>query len=376
MRKIARILFVLCLLLALSAGAFAEDTAITAAPYEEESAEPAYNAYAYSLTLSGHVVAGETALVTAPYGGHVEPFKARQGDLVAADDTLFTIKPTEVYAPCDGTVVGLRPEVGDDAAFIQDRYGALLYLEPSNPFLIETDTKYAYNAEANHNIHIGEVVYIESRVYLNKSGVGYITAVDGENYTVEVFGGNLVLNDDISIFREPDFASYSKIGSGKIDRNKMVPITATGSVLSTHVAEGDMVRRGDLLLEMVDGTLPRNVKAEKEIKAGVSGIIASIEAKAGNKVESQQVLATLYPTEGLQVAAEIHELDIANVRVGDSVRILFLGLQTEEPIRGYIDSISALSTSETGDAQYLVYVSFETPEQVRMGMNATIYINE
>lgn len=341
-----------------------------------QSAEGAYTPPAYALTLTGNVVAGETALVTAPYGGRLGAFNVREGDLVTADQVLFSVVPTEVYAPCDGTVVGLRPDVGDDAAFIQDRYGALLYLEPTNPFLIETSTENAYNASENHNIHIGEMVYIESRTYFNKSGVGYVTDVDGENYTVEVFGGNLVLHDEVAIYREPDFVGHSKIGSGTITRNKMVPITSEGSVLTMHIIEGDSVRRGDLLLEMVQGTLPGNTKPQRDIVAGVSGIVATIAATAGGEATAQQVLATIYPTDGLQIAATVHELDLYAISVGDAVRIDFLGLRTEEPTMGRVESISALNVSESGDAQYHVYVSFQTEAQIRMGMSATIYVNE
>lgn len=370
MRKIAIYALALCLLLLAPQGAMGEDLI----PATEDATLPAEDLI--PLTLSGSVVAGETALVTAPYGGRVDTFRLRAGDLVTAGQTLFTIKPTEVLAPCEGTVVGIRPEAGDDAAFLQNRYGALLYLEPSNPFIIETNTKNAYNASDNRDIHIGEVVYIESRVYYNKSGVGYVTAVDADNYTVEVIGGNLVLYDDVTLYREPDFVNHSKIGTGTIDRNTLVPITSEGSVLAIHVAEGDHVERGDLLLEVVEGTLPQGTKPGREVKAGVDGIVASIDITAGAKATAQQVLATIYPSDQLQVAAEIHELDIANIQVGNQVRVGFPGVRTEEPIRGKVESISALNISSSGDAQYLVYVSFETTAQVRMGMSATIYVNE
>ncbi|MCL1795482.1 MAG: HlyD family efflux transporter periplasmic adaptor subunit [Clostridia bacterium] len=361
MRKIIGICVCLCLAI-FSAGTWAEEGA-------------PQNQY-YALTLTGRVVAGETALVTAPYGGRVAPFGIREGDIIAADEPLFVLEPTEVYAPCEGVVVGIRPEVGDDAAFLQERYGALMYLEPANPFLIHTTTRNAYNASENLNIRIGEMVYIESRVYYNKSGVGYVTAVDGENYTVEVIGGNLVLHDDVAIYREPDFVNHSKIGNGKIDRNTAVPITAGGSVLSIKVAEGDRVRRGDVLMEMVEGTLSGNLRGNKEINSGVDGIVATIEVKPGARVEQRQVMATVYPTRGLQVAAEVHELDIGGIHAGDGVRVDFPGIKPTEPFMGRIESIGALSTSESGDAQYLVYVSFDTDERVRMGMSATIFVNQ
>jgi len=273
-------------------------------------------------------------------------------------------------------VVGIRPEAGDDAAFLQERYGALMYLEPVNPFLIQTSTRHAYNASENLNIRLGEMVYIESRTYYNKSGIGYVISVDGENYSVEIIGGNLVLHDDVAIFREPDFVSHSKIGNGKIDRNRAVPITASGSVLSIKVAEGDRVRRGDVLMEMVEGTLPRSIPGGKEVRADVDGIIATIGVQPGARVEQRQVMATIYPTRSLQVAADVHELDTYGIGVGDSVRVDFPGIRSQQPIMGQVESISALSVSGAGDAQYIVYVSFETDEQVRLGMNATIFINQ
>ena len=63
------------------------------------------------ITLSGTVVARETAAVTADVGGAVEEVYVREGEWIEAGDAVASIAVTGVYAPADGTVRGVLAEV-------------------------------------------------------------------------------------------------------------------------------------------------------------------------------------------------------------------------------------------------------------------------
>lgn len=329
------------------------------------------------MTLSGSVVAGETKAVLAPFGGTLSQVSLSAGDFVGAGDTLFSLDTTRVYAPCDGVVGSLGIGPGDDVAFIQERYGALLYIEPSSRFIIQTDTKYAYNASDNAIVHVGEAVYIGSRTSSERLGEGFVTKVEGEAYTVEVTGGTLILGDSVSLFRSHDLLADTKIGSGTTELNANVAVTSEGSVFKLHVAQGDAVRRGDVLLETVSGTLEYNAYPTNRVQSGYDAIVATVDISAGAMIEKNQVMATLYPIESLQVAVNINEADLKNVSLGDAVQVEIVGLRDNTPVQGSVVSISGLGVvAETGEVTYAVRVGFEATQAVRIDMSANVYFNQ
>ena len=82
-----------------------------------------------TLRLDGAIEAGQTLTIPAPYSGMTGDSIVRAGDELAAGETLFTISATEITADCDGVVAALYAQLGDSAAYITGRYGALAYLE-------------------------------------------------------------------------------------------------------------------------------------------------------------------------------------------------------------------------------------------------------
>lgn len=356
-------MLVLILALGTAAGA-QEDIFPTAAPEESRR----------MMTLTGSVVAGETKAALAPFGGLVQDVSLKPGDIVSPGDTLFTIETTKVYAPCDGTVGSVRAMVGDESKIVQGRYGALLYIEPSSRFVLDTDTKLAYNENDNKMVHVGETVYIGSRTSNDRVGKGFVTSVEGETYSVEVTEGNLILDEGVSIYRQSDFAASSRIGSGTTAASKNVAITAEGSIFRLHVAQGDTVKRGDVLMEMVDGSIGYNPFPTNVVVSDAAAIVASVDVAAGTSVSKSQTMATLYPLDRLEIAVPVTEWDLKNIQVGDTVRVELLGFYGLEPATGTVAAISGLDSGET-EVAYTARIEFEASDGVRIGMSATIYIN-
>ena len=251
----------------------------------------------------GNVAAARSISVSAPYGGTTEDFSLREGDAVKAGDKLFTVKARAVYAPAAGVVSGVRAQPGDDAAFIQDLYGALLYITKPGRFYISTSTREAHNK--NVFVKLGETVYLKERSSSSHTGEGFVSKVKGESYTVEVTSGNLRLNKTVDVCRKKSRNRSSRIGRGKTMRLDDVAVTGEGSVFRLYVKEGDEVTRGDLVAEMVDGTLEGLIPPSGEACCSVDALVASVTVEAGAKVEKDQVLATLYPMDAMQVEATV-----------------------------------------------------------------------
>ena len=133
---------------------------------------------------------------------------------------------------------------------------------------------------------------IRDRVYLcctadgSHQGTGVVTAVEAEGkYKVEVTGGEFCMDETVGIFRKPGYPSSSRIGRGTVAATAAVAVKGSGSILKMHVANGDMVERGELLFETVEGTLDGLFSPGNEVLCDVTGIVSNIDAAAGTAVE-------------------------------------------------------------------------------------------
>lgn len=330
------------------------------------------------LILSGNVVAGETVSITAPFGGSLNDFTLKAGDSVEAGDALFALGTTKVYAPCDGVVGAVWAQPGDTASYLEERYGGLLHIEPTNSLVVETNTSGAYNRAANKFIHIGETVYLK-KVNSKRTAEGHVISVSGSNYTVQIDSGNVNVGNKVKLYRGSR-TTKNRIGQGTVSRMNPVAVKGEGSVMRILVEEGQEVKRGDLLCEMVTGTLDElSVPEDNRVTAPQSGVIASVDASAGASVSKDQVLAKLRPTSSLRLEAKVSEIDLSRVKVGDQARLEFESV-SDRMYQGRVSAISAIGTAEEGSSdeyvQYTVTIEFTPDEMIREGMSASVAFGE
>lgn len=321
-------------------------------------------------SYTASVIAATETAVLAPFGGQVDDFDLRVGDALLQGDTLLSLSTTKVYAPASGTVNALNARMGDNSQYVSARYGALLTIQPEYKYTIAATTSGAYNKDKNKYIYGGEHVYLVSSDDKSRTGEGVITSVSGSSYTVELLKNNLELNETVNIYREAGHDAESRIGKGKTARITPLEITADGSILRIHVAEGEQVSRGQLLLEMVSGSLDAFEAVEPTIKAPFAGAVSAINVVAGQTVSKDDVLATLVPLTALTVEMLIPEDDVLAMEAGRSVSIEFDALG-QERVQGTIESIAMLPDAN-GD--YPAYVEFAATEGIRIGMSATVYV--
>lgn len=323
--------------------------------------------------LTGKIEAKDTVTVYAPFGGTAKDFTLRAGDRVSKGTALLTLGTNKVYAPCDGIIRGVFPQVGDSAAFVQGRYGALCYIEPENQFVIQSNTAQGYDTPENRVLHIGEEVYLRATNNATKEGIGIITMVSGDQYTVEIISGSLEMRDGATIFRSPNYEMESRIGRGTVTRTDPVAVTADGSILTIAARDGETVQRGDPLFETVNGTLDGMSFASATIRAPQDGIVASVSVSPGQSVGKNQAVVTLYRMDTFQLVSSVSELDAQIVKEGDIVRISFDSLPGKS-YEGTITSVSGIGTLSDNYTDYAVYIDFTPDELVRIGMSATGYL--
>ncbi|MGN1021504.1 MAG: HlyD family efflux transporter periplasmic adaptor subunit [Aristaeellaceae bacterium] len=320
--------------------------------------------------FDGQVVAGEAVSVTAPFGGTVRSIGLKAGAQVEVNEGILTLSATRVLAPEDGTVRGVFAAAGDSAE------DTVLYLAPVSKYTISASVSKAYSAEDTKFVTLGETVYIRCSKDGTHQARGVITAVKGSSYTVQTTAGELYMEETVNIYRTADYASNQCLGTGTVTRTEALGISGTGSILKMYVQDGDVVERGQLLFETVEGVLSGQTWSDSTVRADVAGVVAEVRVKAGQKVSAGDVLMTVYQPEAFQIRMSVPEDMLSGVRIGEEVLIYFNWNEDKtEPCAGVIREISYVSEETAGsEPAYSVYVDFQADETVRLGMNVTVVL--
>ena len=385
----------------------ATDADAAAEPEEPEaSAEAGGAALQQSLTsvdFDGTVVSGVSRAVMAAVGGTVESVAVRAGQKVEAGDVLATLATEKVYATRAGTVSAVFGAPGDSVAEVAERYGAVMYIEPAGGrYTINADTTNAYSSSDNLYIHLGEAVYLKCYSDGSHTGVGFVSGVSGDSYTVEVTEGEFKVGETVTVFRSADYTSASRLGRGACARADDVAVGGSGSsasggastggsaesaIVAVHVAAGDAVEKGDLLYETLSGTYDAYYCTGSDIVADASGIVSALNCEVGGSVSGGARVATIEPVGDLQLQIDVGEADLPYIHEGDKVTIRFNWDDGETAYEGSVFAISyaadgqqadqasgGASGASSGEAVYAAYVSFTPDENIRLGMMATVSV--
>ena len=340
-------------------------------------------ALAETISFTGTVAAKSTSEVYAPIGGTVESVSAVAGQQVRAGDVLATLATTKVYAPEDGVITGLFAQAGDNAETVAQRYGAVLYIEGASVYTISASTDNAYNTTENKFVHVGENVYLSCYSDGSHSGTGVITAIEGTSYTVEVTSGEFLIGETVNVYRGESATTAARIGRGTLGRRNPTAVSASGSIVSIAVQDGDSVQKGDLLFETLEGSFDGYYMSGSEILATGDGVVAEIGLSQGGRLEKGSVAAVLYPEGAMQIQAQIAEANLGLIHVGDPVEIeLNWNSDAEVRYSGVISMISAIADSSSGNSgegmdssesvTYTVYIDFTPDADTRYGMTAVV----
>ncbi|MDD3335398.1 MAG: efflux RND transporter periplasmic adaptor subunit [Eubacteriales bacterium] len=351
-------LFCLCIAFALllSGSALAESTAATASVSTANAVAESVNTYD----------------LTAPFSGVVQPFTWRRGDKVLAKDVLFTLDTVKIYAPETGTLQGVFVSEGDlcEAAIAQ--YGMIAAIEKTKPFVVVCNTKGAYDSTENKIIHLGDTLYIEETKDTDNDGEGRVIAVSGDDFTLELTAGEFDPADGVKIYRDEKMGTKTCVGLGSIARAADVPVTGSGRVLKSYYRQGQQVRKGQLLFELAPSDAEASVTSA-EVTAAYDGALSAPLVVSGQQVYKGQTLITVHDLSSMQVVAEVDEMDLDKVHVGDSLNLVFDRYPDTE-IAGAVRSIAQMGQEKQNATYYNVEISFTTSLEVLPGMNATVYL--
>ena len=327
-------------------------------------------ALAQETTANATIVAPVTQKITAPMSGTLLPFDLTQGDSVSAGDALFTFDTVPVYAAQDGTVAAVFASAGDDASGLMSRYGALAVIEPVNPLYIAASTAQAYDDDDNRYLHAGETLYLKCG---SEKGTGRVTAVSGKDYVVEILTGNFDVDDTVRCFRGSSMNNDEETGRGRVTRYADVTVAAEGRIAAVHVKAGDSVKTGDLLFEVIDALSARDTSLT--LTAPCSGAVTLLGTTSGAQVYRGQLLCEIADLSALELSAQVDELDLTSVKVGD-VLTYTLDAYDGETFSGTVTEIRPVGTTRQNATYFDVRITLPTGRTLLPGMNATVTLNK
>ena len=339
-------------------------------------------AFAEGVKIDGSIKSAETKTILAPYSGVVDNYAVTAGDAVSMGDALFALRTEQIYADFDGTVTAVFAQPGDSAASVEERYGALAYIEQDVLYRAECATTGGDSDNENKMIHVGEKVYIRSTannervgearvIYFNIYGKETRPANRRVDFVSEVTSQtDMRLNENIKVYRSANHANSSCIGTGKLSRIDPQGVTATGYVLAAYVENGQHVSRGDVLFDIVPDVLDGMVGGDGHVYMPEDGVLLSVSAVSGEQAAKDAVLATYCPKDTMRLVCSVDEQDLSELAVGDVMQVT-LDAYEDKPLRGTIAKIASASGDDGTSTSFDVTIELEANNLMRIGMSAS-----
>ena len=139
----------------------------------------------------------------------------------------------------------------------------------------------AYDTAANKYITLGESVYMRCSADGTHRAIGRVVDIEGSNYTVEVTGGELYMEETVYIYREDSYESSSRIGSGTVSRSQEIAVSGTGLVASICVGEARASSGGSFCSPAWTRDSAESAARGGSVISTASGVVTSVAARVG-----------------------------------------------------------------------------------------------
>ena len=378
-----------------------------------------------SITGSGTLTAANQYSVKSLVSGTILSDTFEEGDTVAQDTVLYNIDSSDsansleqaqlslekaqreyskavsdgadltITSPSAGQVVSYDVEVGDDVkagdavATVRDSSSMKLKV-----YFPADDAAKMYNGEK-------ATVTLDSTF---ETLSGTITNVSKAN---TVLSGNLIVREVTINVKNPGGISTSQsataaVGSAtstssgtfEYKSEKKVTAETNGKVSRRYVSEGANVSAGQALILLSSDDQADNVQnASDSVKSAelqlsdankkledytitspIQGTIVDKKVKAGEKIEANTELCTIYDLSYLEMTLNVDELDISNISTGQTVKITADAVEGKE-YEGVVTKVSVAGTTTGSATTYPVTIQIDETDGLLPGMNVDAEIS-
>lgn len=377
-----------------------------------------------SLSGSGTLQPADQYTVSTLLSGEILSDTFEEGDVVKKDQVLYQMDSSDaqrsiekaqlnassaqrnystasenlsdlnVKSKVNGTVVDVLVELGDkvnagqQVATVRDDSTMSLELdfpadEAENFYVGESAVVTLYGsfetlngnvAEISGATNVGTGNTIVKKVKINVTNPGAIS--DSQIATAEV-GSSASTSSGIFTYKE-NRAVYAEV-SGDVSRivadegtrvsnGSTIIALESSSVRNSVSAAADSVKDAQLSLESQYDNLD-----DFTIKSPIDGTIISKDQKAGDTIDSNTKLCTIYDLSYLKITMNVDELDISKVSVGQKVQITADAV-SGQTFEGKVTSVNLAGTTTNGVTTYPVEVQITDYGDLLPGMNVDTYI--
>ena len=275
------------------------------------------------------------------------------------------------FATEDGVVKAIFAGEGADATAAMARYGAVLAMEPKVIYRVDATTDGAYNDTENKLLHLGETLYFKTSGNSGAEGTGRVVSVTDQAYLVDVLSGDFDKDDSVTLYRRDNYVGKSAVGKGKIVRREPLLLSGAGRVAKTYVAEGDSVVSGQKLFSLVSADAAPDAY-QSDVKSSATGVVERVLAAPGQQVWKGQVLLRIDLIDTMEVQADVDEVDLGTLKVGDLVPVT-LDMDKQNVLIATVTQISALGVSKQNAAYFTVHATLPVGSAM-LGASASMYL--
>ena len=377
-----------------------------------------------SLSGSGTLQPADQYTVSTLLSGEILSDTFEEGDVVKKDQVLYQMDSSDaqrsiekaqlnassaqrnystasenlsdlnVKSKVNGTVVDVLVEVGDKVNAGQQ----VATVRDDSTMSLELD----FPADEAESFYIGEsavVTLYGSFETLN----GNVAEISGA--TNVVTGNTIVKKVKINV-TNPGAISDSQIATAEVGssastssgtftykENRAVYAEVSGDVSRIVADEGTKVSNGSTIIALESSSVRNSVSAAADsvkdaqlslesqydnlddftIKSPIDGTIISKDQKAGDTIDSNTKLCTIYDLSYLKITMNVDELDISKVSVGQKVQITADAV-SGQTFEGKVTSVNLAGTTTNGVTTYPVEVQITDYGDLLPGMNVDTYI--
>lgn len=371
------------------------------------------------ITGSGTLEAANSYSVTSLAEGSILTADFEEGDQVEEGTVLYTIDTSDlsgsleqaqlsleqaqrsynsrvkdleklsVTAPKAGRVLSLEVEEGDDVSAGQTvatlRNSDVMTL--TVPFLADEAAGFSAGQRA--------AVTLESTF---ETLEGTVSKVDRADTVLE---GNMIVRYVTVEVANPGALSVNQTGSVTVDgcasagsaafayaAEENITAEVSGQVAAIRAREGDRVNRGDVILTLTSDSVEDSVQSAADslrnaelslesrqdqldnytVTSPIWGTVIDKNYKAGETSEAGKVLCSIYDLSYLTMTLSVDELDISDIAVGQRVEITADAVEGKT-YTGVVTKVSVAGTSSGGTTTYPVTVRIDETEGLLPGMN-------
>ena len=377
-----------------------------------------------SLSGTGTLEPADKYTVTTLLKGDILTDSFEEGDIVEADQVLYQIDSSDMQTTIEraeisaksaqrsyetavkdldnlnvktkvgGVVTDVLVEVGDQVSAGQEiakvRDSATMTIELPFP-ADEADTFYI-GQSAQVTLY-GSFETLSGKVE-SISGASEVQAGNKivKNVTISVENPGAISEEQIAT-AEVGTSGSTQSGKFKYNENRSVNAEVSGEVVAIVNDEGSEVSSGSTIIRLESDNVTNSVQSASDsvkdaqlslenqyetledytIKSPIKGTVIEKKKKAGDTIDSNAELCTIYDLSYLKMTMNIDELDISKVKVGQEVTVTADAVQGQT-FKGKVTKINMAGTTTNGVTTYPIEVQIEDTEGLLPGMNVSTEI--